>query len=222
MTGFETALIISQLAGPIMSMFGGGGSQGERQSFEGSSVDPERMLGQANILAGRLGRALSERAGQPINLPSAYAQQPGAYTGGGLPFPIGLVAQDPALANPSLLTRPGATEFAHLFDNLGEMSAIGGVHANDGVGIDGYQPHEDAAIDPTRTAVPKSLGGGAPQAEPVLPASAGPRRRSNDSGAYGQLVRASDLTDQGANGDDLKKAMGSVNLLLQAYGLPSA
>jgi hypothetical protein len=43
----------------------------------------------------------------------------------------------------------------------------------------------------------------------------GPRRRVND-GEYGQLVRAADLEEGG--GDDLSKALGSVELLLQAYG----
>ena len=126
MTGFETALLISQLAGPIMSMFGGGDDQ-VRQSFEGKgAISPEAMMRNALGVSTNLGQALGSRAAQPISLPSAYAQQPGAYSGGGLPMPIGLVASDPALTNPSLLSRPGMDSFASIFSGLSGSGDTGG------------------------------------------------------------------------------------------------
>lgn len=89
------------------------------------------MAGNQELLS-RFGQAMTERMGQPVSLPSAYVQQPGAYTGGGMPFPIGLVAQDPAGANPSLLSRPGMGEFANIFKGLDFGGGSSGVP--DGVG----------------------------------------------------------------------------------------
>ena len=214
MTGAETALLIAQLAGPMMAgLFGGDDSP--RQSFEGSgAVDPRNLMRSNLDLATRYGQAMTDHLARPISLPSAYVQTPGAYSGGGLPMPIGISAEDPALANPSLLSRPGLTEFENLFSGLSGTPYAGGMEAP-GVSPDGYTDTDP--YDTTRQAVPKD------DAIPSLgeQASSGPRRRSAVSAAsgedYGQLVRAEDLIDGNAPGDDLSKALGSVQLLLEAY-----
>lgn len=80
MTGFETALLISQLAGPIMGMLGAGDDPNTRQSFEGKgSISPEAMMRQNATLVNRMMQALTDRAASPVGTPSAFAQQPGAY-----------------------------------------------------------------------------------------------------------------------------------------------
>ena len=232
MTGIETALLISQLAGPLMSMLGGGGDVEGRQSFEGmGSISPQAMMHTNQDLLSRLMGAATERAGQPISLSSAtQVQQPGAFTGGGMPFPIGLVAQDPALGNPSLLNRPGLGEYQNIMTGLG---GGGGVEGGSVVPGSGYT----SPIDTPRRAVPRNqsgadVGGGGgedPSAGGASAASPAPRqtaprqtarRSSIADGDYGQLVRASDLelTTDFNPGDDLKQAMGAVDLLLQAYG----
>lgn len=117
-----SSMIAATLLGPMLGgLFGSDGQ--ERQSFSGTAVDPIKMLSQSHDLLSRLGQGLSDRAHTPISLPSAYVQQPGAYTGGGLPMPIGLTASDPALTNPSLMSLQGMGEFERLFQGLGNGQA---------------------------------------------------------------------------------------------------
>lgn len=120
MTAPVAGMLAASIAGPVLSaMFAPEGQ--ELQSFSDvPGLNPATYLGDVNGLMAELGRVLSNQASQPVSLPSAYVQQPGAYTGGGLPMPIGVVGMDPALANPSLLTKPGAdmTGMAELFSKF--------------------------------------------------------------------------------------------------------
>ena len=197
-------------------------------------------------LTNRMGSALSDRLAQPVNLRSAYVQQPGAYSGGGLPFPIGVTAQDPALSDPSLLSLPGLSQFAGLFDGLGSASDPGGFPDAPGYstppGASGVQPGEipginyddpdgplggDFGLDggefdnfyqPSFDARSSQNTQGTTDGTELRQGNAAegraPRRRSDPE--YGQLVRADDLLDGNAPGDDLTKAMGSVQLLMEA------
>lgn len=156
------ALIGSSLAGPVLSsMFAPEGQ--ELKSFSGTGVDPTQMLSGVNDMLSTLGRSLADRASTPVSVPSAYVQQPGAYTGGTLPFPIGVVGSDPALGNPSLLNLPGMGEFeslsklfAHMGGGIGSGGSVTGADAtspfqNDGGGIDAYDAFDanmGASIDP--------------------------------------------------------------------------
>ena len=205
MTGVELSLLISQLAGPALAgLFGDNGQ--ERQSFAGEgSADPRTLMRNNVDMTTRLGDALTTRLAQPVNLRSAVAQTPGSYSGGGLPFPIGVTAEDPALADPSLLSLPGISGLEGLFN--GSLTAQGtpdsSVNPDTGYDDGGLPP--PGALD--RIAVPKR--------ESASPSTAGPRRRSDSE--YGQLVRADDLFDEPAPGDDLNKALGSVQLLMEAF-----
>lgn len=116
------APLIGQLGGPVLaSLFAPDGQ--ELSSFEGhGAIDPVTMLSNVNTLLGRIGQGVSDRAASPVAVPSAYAQQPAVYSGGGLPMPIGLTAQDPALANSSLLNLQGLGQFQNLFQGLGNSS----------------------------------------------------------------------------------------------------
>lgn len=213
MTGFETSLLISQLLGPMLGGLFGGSDQ-ERQSFEGTgATDPRNMLQRNTQLAENLGSIIANRASQPVNLRSAYVQTPGAYSGGGLPFPIGVSAEDPALADSSLLSLPGIQGLESLFHpRTGDVSGDGGGHVEQGDGFVG-----GPGTDTGRIAVPRIGSGDSGQTPSEQLRTSGPRRRS-ESQDYGQLVRASDLIPEQSNpGDDLTKAMGSVQLLMEAF-----
>lgn len=65
-------------------------------------ADTASLLEMGIIPAGEMVGDLLNRAQSPINLRSSFAQQPPAFSGGGLPMPIGVTGIDPALTNPSL------------------------------------------------------------------------------------------------------------------------
>lgn len=201
-----TATLIGSIAGPaIAGLFAPEGT--ELQSFTGhGSIDPVNMLHSANTMFGRFGNAITQRAAQPISLRSAYAQQPTAFTGGGLPFPIGLSGVDPALDDPSLLTLPGLTEFDGLFDGL----------------VSSQNPGDTGFVDPRGYHAPPGMTSGDRRAVPrndTLPiqespsAGTGPRRP-------GMGLRASDILDDNPllprGGDDLDQAHGAASLMLEA------
>lgn len=101
------SLISSAIFGGLGGLFGGDAPIGqERRPFEGpeeagAMFDRARKAGNAGL------DAFAENLGRGVRLRSAYAQTPPVFTGGGLPFPIGVNAQDPALADPYLLELPG-------------------------------------------------------------------------------------------------------------------
>ena len=116
-------------------------------------------------------------------------------------MPIGLVASDPALENRSLQSLQGLGAF----ENLGIPTPF--------VGVD-----DPNLPDQSRPTPDGKRTDGDPVDTPGRT-----RRRSDDSaafgandGEYGQLVRASDLMAGGE--DDLSQALGSVELLLEAFG----
>ena len=204
-------------AGPVLAnVFAPEGQ--ELSPFRGNT-DPQAMLGRTNELMNMIGQAVADRAASPISLPSSFVQQPGAYTGGGLPMPIGLVASDPALANPSLLSLPGMEQFRDIFGRAGQPSGPGG-NTSPGGDIGNGDPTgppdgEPAAFSPN-TGMPSSSF-----ASTITPAGraasaamdAGPRRRS---ASCGNLVRAADLMEDSGGTADLDQGYGAAQLLLEA------
>lgn len=198
-----SALLAGSLGGPVLSALFAPEGQ-ELSSFEGhGAIDPVTMLGNVNALIGRMGRGVADRAATPISLPSAYVQQPGVYSGGGLPMPIGVVGSDPALENPSLLNLQGMGEFQNLFS--GHDGMLSGRPEPDGdtgdsyVKPDGYHADPDLAMYSDRVAIPKSA------ADATTPTTT--RRKG-----YAQLVRGSDLL---AEPDDMDRGLAAARLLLQ-------
>lgn len=198
-----TALIAGQLGGPVLSSLFAPEGQ-ELSSFEGrGALDPVSMLSNVNSLIGRIGKGVSERASTPFSLPSAYVQTPANFTGGGLPMPIGVSGEDPALANPSLLNLNGMGQFQDLFSGLTASPYDPSnpnpnpVDADTGYSRDPYTPQGD------RQAVPKASADGSVT-----------RRREPAS-----LVRGADLlADDASQADDMDRAVGAVKLLLQSMG----
>ena len=207
------------LGGPVLSQLFAPEGQ-ELSSFEGRGrVDPVSMLSQANWLINRLGQATANRAGQPISLPSSYVQQPGAFSGGGLPMPIGLVASDPALANPSLLSLPGMEDFAGMFDHIEDWQS--GLVDNKGDAGRGDAPDDKFGGGSGDRADDKlDQDGSGRFASTITPAGqaasaamdAGPRRRSSG----GNLVRTADLINADEGTSDLDQGYGAAQLLLDA------
>lgn len=75
-----------------------------RESF-GGPVNAQ-LLEQANNSMVGLGNNLVEKSKQPVQLKSAIAQTPGGFKAGhGLPMNIGLSGMDPAMSDPSVLSR---------------------------------------------------------------------------------------------------------------------
>lgn len=102
------SIIMSSLMGGLGGLFGGGSDENPdaRRPFEGD-LEAQSMLDRTrNVTNGAL-EAYGDQLGRGVKLRSSYAQTPPTYTGGGLPFPIGVNAQDPALADRSLLELPG-------------------------------------------------------------------------------------------------------------------
>lgn len=205
-------------AAPAIGMIGSslisalGMPQGQDlQSFEGEgALDPRQALTDASGNITDLLDTLRGRANQPVQLRSAYVQQPPVFSGGGLPVPIGLTGTDPALADASLLSLPGL----QLPDTLGSSTRRPRQHPDGGVDSnDGYQPHPDAHIYEDRTAVPR----GTPRSdEPVNEPNPGsprtPRRRNGPSAASAGAYAAPNVSGY----DDLSQGAGAVELLLRS------
>ena len=75
----------------------------------GDYLDPRLQLSQQMRDRAQLQGIMAERAAGPIDIPGAFVQPLGVRAGGGLPGPVGVTSQDPALFNPQqYLYRPGA------------------------------------------------------------------------------------------------------------------
>ena len=192
--------IIGALGGPVLSSLFAPEGQ-ELSSFEGrGALDPVTMLTNVNTMLGRVGKGVTERAATPISLPSSYVQTPPVFSGGGLPMPIGVSGQDPALANPSLMNLQGMGQFQDLFKGI--TSPDGSTDDDGGSVIHGKGFVQDPNLPPSdRTAVPKSSASG--MSESVT------RRKAPAS-----LVRGADLIDDGAQLDDIGRAEAAIRLLM--------
>lgn len=86
--------------------FAGGMLEGDPQqatSFQdGSATSPTELLKSLSGMLQGTYQDATQRAHQPVELPSAYVQDVPTFTGGGLPMPIGVTGHDPANAHPEL------------------------------------------------------------------------------------------------------------------------
>lgn len=203
---------IGRIVGPTLAgLFGPEGQNVE--SFSGhTGVDPIETLRNANTITKRVGSAVADRAASPINLPSSYVQQPPAFSGGGLPMPIGVTGSDPALANPSLLSLQGLDQFKDIFSGLD--SGVGG----GSVSPDHGYTSPDTAGD-GRIAVPKN----APSMNDLDGLTRGDVSAASDGSvtrrkAPASLVRGADLLAEDDQGDDMQRAIGAAKLLMQSMG----
>lgn len=163
-----TALLLSSLIGSGMGfmggLFGGGGDQ-EMSSFEGKgNLSPAARLAEALKLIQKLAPAFLGEAARPVKLRSSYVQQPPAFTGGGLPMPIGVTGVDPALVDDDFLKLPGFS-----FDAEGVMGGIGGSpeDGEEGAEQPGKGDGEMPAAQAMARVSPSSLTAQSASGEPV-------------------------------------------------------
>jgi hypothetical protein len=94
------------------SLFGGVDDPQTLASFArrpGDYLDPRLQLEQLSRDRAQLQGIMAARAAAPVDIPGAFVQPIGVRAGGGLPGPVGVTSQDPALFNPQqYLYRPGA------------------------------------------------------------------------------------------------------------------
>ncbi len=89
-----TGLMLANIASSLLGGLLGGDGQQERQSFAKSSdpfINPNDLARSSNMAISRLGQALTELLGQPIDLSRAIAP----------PVP-GVSVRDPGIANPTI------------------------------------------------------------------------------------------------------------------------
>ena len=144
--GLESAALMPMIYGSL----GSAGIQGAMSAFGGSDIDDisgfapepghyldprmhaEQYLRDSYNLLGMQAAA----AAQPSTLPGAFVQPHPWYSGGGLPIPIGVTAQDPALFAPGVhQPRAGwnmpTPDYAQLKDWSGEYNYGG--YTKDGI-----------------------------------------------------------------------------------------
>lgn len=128
----------------------------QRGTFAGTGMDPRKI---AEIQAGLIG-GFGDLAGQvssrPIDLSGTLVQQPPTFTGGVLPFDVGVTGVDPGHANPGLVSLPGL-----------DLSTIdNAVDAINALGV-GNVGTEELAERAGREAIPSRVRDFPSRAEPI-------------------------------------------------------
>jgi hypothetical protein len=153
--GLESAALMPMIYGSL----GSAGIQGAMSAFGGSDIDDisgfaaregdyldprmhaEQYMRDAYNMLGMQAAA----SAQPSTLPGAFVQPTPWYSGGGLPIPIGVTGQDPALFAPGVhQTRAGwnmpTPDYDQLKEWSGEYEARGGGYSKDGTVLGNTAP----------------------------------------------------------------------------------
>jgi|TARA_R110002051_G_scaffold179045_5_gene248900 hypothetical protein len=201
MSGMEPALLtllgagLSAGGGAASAMFGPNSSTGP---FRSGIAD--KLLNQGVGAAEELGGIVTDRLAQDVKLPDAYVQAPQTFSGGGLPMPLGIFGQDPAIADPSMLSIAGLPNAVERLGG-GEGAGIFGGSTDSGGG--GGGPSEGWPTEPTP--------------EDGLPFS--DRTQSLTQGVRESLGGGGNMFGGGAGNignDDVDQAQGAVDLLSQS------
>jgi hypothetical protein len=160
-------LIISGVGSLLGPLLGGGNedSQQIRQSFAGTGMDPRLVGRDVSDITRGFGGMVDQVTSNPPQLTGTIAQQPPVFTGGSLPFPVGVTGVDPAIADPSLLQVPGL-DASGLQDALDSLAILTGGEASELAGDEKRQLSRtrfEGKEGTGRTAIPRELmppGGG--------------------------------------------------------------
>lgn len=108
------AALISGGIGAMGSLFGGADPATllGYAPRPGDYLDPRLLMEQLHRDQSQIGVIQAERAAEPTTLPGAFVQPLPWYGGGGLPMPIGVTAQDPALFWPGTHQQREGAKFA--------------------------------------------------------------------------------------------------------------
>ena len=209
MSGLEPGMLALLSAGlgagggAMSAMFG---PNSETGPFRSGIAD--KLLNQGVGAAEELGGIVTDRLAQDVELPGAYVQATPTFTGGGLPMPLGILGQDPAIADPSMLSIAGLPNAV--------ARAGGGGGGGGGAGIFGGSTDSGGG------------GGGESEGGPTeptpgdgLPFRATPQ--SLTQGVRESLRGGGNMFGGGAGNigdDDVNQAQGAVDLLSQSIMRP--
>ena len=209
MSGLEPGMLALLSAG-----LGAGGGAASAMFGANSDTGPfragiaDKLLNQGVGAAEELGGIVTDRLAQDVKLPGAYVQAPPTVTGGGLPMPLGIFGQDPANADPSMLSIAGLPNAV--------ARAGGGGGGGGGAGIFGGSTDSGGG------------GGGESEGGPTeptpgdgLPFRATPQ--SLTQGVRESLRGGGNMFGGGAGNigdDDVNQAQGAVDLLSQSIMRP--
>lgn len=93
-------------------------------TFAGTGMDPRKLAEIQAGLIGGFGDLAGQVSGRPIDLSGSIVQQPTGFTGGPLPFNVGVTGVDPAIANPALVQLPGL-DASQLQDAMDAIRSLG-------------------------------------------------------------------------------------------------
>lgn len=226
--------MMGQLGGAGLSaMFAPEGQ--ELSSFEGEGqIDPVNQLGKIDDMLSGLSTMLANRLNEPVELgQSTVVQQPGRYSGGGLPFTIGLTSQDVALdtfADPSRnplsrrpfydRTNPGeSTRDDIILPDGTRIPRLGPNRPQRGGGDDLDDPYYGTKPNPYPGGEYTPPGSSTPTPPPSAPRSPVPGNNQTTSLQYEPLAPANmnGLPTVGmSGGDDMNQALGAARLLMDS------
>lgn len=135
-------------------------------TFAGTGMDPRKLAEIQSGLIGGFGDLVSQVTSRPIDLSGSIVQQPPTFTGGPLPFNVGVTGVDPAIANPALVQVPGL-DTSQIRDALDAITALGVSNisgqdlagtATEGERLTSRDRDFSSRSEPTGFAVPRTLG----------------------------------------------------------------
>jgi hypothetical protein len=154
---FWLPALLSSGAGAMSSALGGGPENVREASSmtyaPGDFLDPRLQMEQAMRDRAQLQAIGAQRAAAPVSVPGMFVQPLPWRSGGGLPGPIGVTSQDPALFNPrQYLHRPGV-QFAQPDFNDPQMQHWSGEYGSRGTVLPGPEGSEGRASRTTAAPV---------------------------------------------------------------------
>lgn len=135
-------------------------------TFAGTGMDP-RLLAEIQAgLIGGFGDLATQVSSRPIDLSGTLVQQPPTFTGGVLPFDIGVTGVDPGFANPAMVQMAGLD--SSMIQNAMDAIRSLGISDISGQDLADMASEEESAISKLRRqsedrevtgfAVPRALG----------------------------------------------------------------
>lgn len=210
--GLETLGLMGGMAGMrgLQSLFAGA-DPAQLSAYTdrpGQFLDPAEQLGQHLRDRAHLGGVITGKAQRPVTLPGAFAQPLPWYSGGGMPFPVGVTGQDPALFAPGLHQQRAGYQFGQPDYQALQRQAW--------TGQEGYKEGEGRSAAPTSTRN-WMFGEYAPRFDP----NAGFQRNASDAQWGPQTFGALDQPQYGAEQPQVGGGIPQLRANLELIGVTS-